>query len=334
MQSYLALAVLFAFLPFVAAHGYVSAIAIDGQWYAGNQPNNYKGPSPIRLVSDIGPVKGATNPDIICGLSAQNAEMVVNANPGSVFSIQWSGGDGVSKWPHNTGPLMTYMASCGSTPCNEFNATGAKWFKIDQLGLSDPSVPTWYQADISSNGDSFDVTLPQNLAPGGYLVRHEIIALHLADTLGGAEFYPMCTQVMVGGSGNGSPSPTVSFPGAYADDDAGIFDPDVFNPGTDYVFPGGAVANLAGTDASMAAPWAGPTVFPSGTSAPAAASPTASRAGSTGTASTPSASAATGTGAGTGGGGAQCALKAQSAGAAQKRHFKRFARRVMSYASH
>lgn len=45
---------------------------------------------------------------------------------------------------------MTYMASCGSTPCNEFNATGAKWFKIDQLGLSDPSVPTWYQADISS----------------------------------------------------------------------------------------------------------------------------------------------------------------------------------------
>lgn len=42
-------------------------------------------------------MKGATNPDIICGLSAQNAEMVVNANPGSVFSIQWSGGDGVSK---------------------------------------------------------------------------------------------------------------------------------------------------------------------------------------------------------------------------------------------
>ena len=56
-----------------------------------------RGPSPIRLVSDIGPVKGATNPDIICGLSAQNAEMVVNANPGSVFSVQWSGGDGVSK---------------------------------------------------------------------------------------------------------------------------------------------------------------------------------------------------------------------------------------------
>ena len=108
------LAFVFAFLPLVAAHGYVSAIGIDGTWYAGNQPNNYKGeflstwtpatmlnaslgPSPIRLISDIGPVKGADNPDIVCGLSAQYAEMIVNANPGSVFSVQWSGGDGVSK---------------------------------------------------------------------------------------------------------------------------------------------------------------------------------------------------------------------------------------------
>ena len=45
MQTFLAitLALIFAFLPLVSAHGYVKAIAIDGQWYAGNQPNNYKG---------------------------------------------------------------------------------------------------------------------------------------------------------------------------------------------------------------------------------------------------------------------------------------------------
>ena len=55
------------------------------------------GPSPIRLIADIGPVKGASNPDLMCGLSAKNAQMVVPANPGSVFSVQWSGGDGVSK---------------------------------------------------------------------------------------------------------------------------------------------------------------------------------------------------------------------------------------------
>ena len=55
----------------------------------------------------------------------------------------------------------------------------------------------------------------------------QIIALHLAVSVGGAEFYPMWAQVMIGGNGNGSPSPTVSFPGAYSDTDPGIYDPDV-----------------------------------------------------------------------------------------------------------
>ncbi|KAJ3551901.1 hypothetical protein NM688_g4443 [Phlebia brevispora] len=220
---------IFATLSSVSAHGFVSQIGIDGKWYPGSPPSNYspsKGPSPIRQISDINPVKGSSNPDLMCGLSAQKAELVVPANPGSVFSVQWVGSTtGASNWPHNTGPLMTYMASCGSTSCSEFDPTGAKWFKIDELGLkSDGS--TWYQSDIM-NGDAYEVTLPQNLAPGGYLIRHEIIALQLATSLGGAEFYPMCTQVMIGGSGNGVPSPTVSFPGAYSDNDPGIFDPNV-----------------------------------------------------------------------------------------------------------
>lgn len=54
------------------------------------------GPSPIRLVDDIGPVKGASKSDLNCGLGAALAEMVVPANPGSVLSILWSGGDGTS----------------------------------------------------------------------------------------------------------------------------------------------------------------------------------------------------------------------------------------------
>ena len=32
---------------------------------------------------------------------------------------------------------------------------------------------------------------------------------------------------MIGGNGNGTPNPTVSFPGAYSDTDPGIYDPDV-----------------------------------------------------------------------------------------------------------
>lgn len=56
--------------------------------------NFFSAPSPIRLINDIGPVKGASNDDLMCGLSAQKAEMVVPANPGSKVSFQWVGGGG------------------------------------------------------------------------------------------------------------------------------------------------------------------------------------------------------------------------------------------------
>ena len=169
-----------------------------------------------------------------------------------------------SKWPHNTGPMLTYMANCGPTPCNKFDISGAKWFKISQDGRVGS---TWAQAglstfsklfspfNISFHHPSFSLVvtggvaksfIPKNLAPGNYLVRHEIIALHLATTKGLAEFYPACAQVKVGGSETGGPSPgdLVSIPGAYNDNDPGIFDPSVFDTSVPYVFPGPPIATF------------------------------------------------------------------------------------------
>ncbi|KAI0089795.1 glycosyl hydrolase family 61-domain-containing protein [Irpex rosettiformis] len=313
-------------VQYVNAHGYVDGIAVDGTWYAGNVPNNYKGPSPIRLVNDIGPVKGSDNPDIVCGLSAQKAAMVVSANAGSVLSIQWVGGGGQA-WPHEVGPLMTYMASCGNTPCDQFDPSGAQWFKIDQYGKK-PDGNTWYQADIASNHDRYDVTLPQNLASGGYLVRHEIIALHLGGSLGGAEFYPMCVQIQVGGNGNGAPQSTVSLPGAYNDNDPGIYDPDIYNPGSNYTFPGGPISNLAASAQSMADGESTMPPFPSGTSVSnTPASPTQTQA-QTQTQEPTGAPDSNGSGTGS------CMLKTRSTTVNQRRHFKRFMKRIMPHASH
>lgn len=57
----------------------------------------------------------------------------------------------------------------------------------------------------------------------------QIVALHLGMSAGGAEFYPSCTQVRIGGTGNGVPdaSQEVSFPGGYTDTEPGILVPDV-----------------------------------------------------------------------------------------------------------
>ena len=126
------------------------------------------------------------------------------------------------------GPMMTYMASCGSTTCDKFDSTTAKWFKIQEIGLDSSSPSGWVQAYLM-NGTPANITLPSNLAPGNYLLRHEIIALHLGNIMGGAEFYPSCSQIIVGGSGTGQPSDDelVSLPGAYSDNDPGIYVPSV-----------------------------------------------------------------------------------------------------------
>jgi hypothetical protein len=70
-------------LPSVASHGIVSKVIIDGTTYNANAPSAKPSDSPIRQLSDIGPVKGSNNPSLNCGLDAQLATMVVPANPGS-----------------------------------------------------------------------------------------------------------------------------------------------------------------------------------------------------------------------------------------------------------
>jgi len=64
--------------------------------------------------------------------------------------------------------------------------------------------------------------------------------------MGKAEFYPSCQQINVGGSGTGVPSndQLVSFPGAYSDNDPGIYTPNIFDSSVPYVFPGGPVATF------------------------------------------------------------------------------------------
>jgi hypothetical protein len=86
------------FVPLLAAasayaHGYVATLTIAGKAYKGDSPGGAMDPSVIRQVADVVPVKGATNPDINCGLKAQPAALVASANPGDKVSFDWRGGD-------------------------------------------------------------------------------------------------------------------------------------------------------------------------------------------------------------------------------------------------
>ena len=74
-----------------------------------------------------------------------------------------------------------------------------------------------------------NVTIPSSIAPGDYLLRSELISLQQAVSVGGAEFYPGCIQLSIGGSGSGAPtsSETCKLPGGYSDNDPGIYTPNV-----------------------------------------------------------------------------------------------------------
>jgi len=80
-------------------------------------------------------------------------------------------------------------------------------------------------------------TVPKATPDGRYLVRVESIALHLAQSPGGAQFYISCGQVNITGGGNGTPGPLVAFPGAYKANDPGLIWPN--SPArTSYTPPG------------------------------------------------------------------------------------------------
>jgi cellulase len=67
------------------------------------------------------------------------------------------------------------------------STSGQKWFKVFEDGLD--SSGTWGVDRMISNGGWVDFTMPSCIAPGQYLLRTEIIALHSASKSMGVQFY-------------------------------------------------------------------------------------------------------------------------------------------------
>ncbi|KAJ7366865.1 glycoside hydrolase family 61 protein [Mycena albidolilacea] len=234
--------------PRIAAHGWVASITVAGTTYQGPPIGTSSDlASVIRQVNTNSPVTSVSDPNLACGPNAQLAQDNADANPGDSIAVDWVSTAGA--WFHDVGPMLTYLANCGSASCSEFDAANAMWFKIQQAGRD---ASGWAQAQLNS-GASATLSLPSNLAPGNYLLRHEIIALQNGGSQGGAEFYASCSQLRVGGSGTGAPtsSDLVKIPGAYSATDPGILVDVYSNPNAPYTFPGPPIASfIAGGDST------------------------------------------------------------------------------------
>jgi len=53
-----------------------------------------------------------------------------------------------------------------------------------------------YAYIYTDNGFSWTVKIPSSLAPGSYVLRHEIIGLHSAGSSNGAQNYPQVSSVL------------------------------------------------------------------------------------------------------------------------------------------
>lgn len=126
-----------------------------------------------------------------------------------------------------------------------------QFFKIHEGGLY-PDMKWATDRMIAASG-VWNATIPHDIQPGTYIVRHEILALHFATMHSnaaiyggvGPQFYVSCYNVKVTGSGTATP-PGVTFPGAHQPSDPGLVF-DIFMNNPQYPIPGPKVYSPVGT---------------------------------------------------------------------------------------
>ncbi|SPO06236.1 related to endoglucanase IV precursor [Cephalotrichum gorgonifer] len=229
----------------VSAHGFVTEIVIDGESHVGYNPTI----APWQAVQDsIGWQNWATDtgfvngfqvqdPDIICHLNSTNAPITARIAAGSDISLRWSA------WADSHhGPIIDYIANCNGD-CTSVDKTTLEFVKIAESGQFElgagGGTPGYWAADtLFETNLTWVVTIPESLAPGNYVLRHEIIALHGAYEEGSTQFYPQCINLEITGSGTDSPKGVVGTE-LYKSDDPGVLY-NIYNDETKptYTIPG------------------------------------------------------------------------------------------------
>lgn len=226
-----------------------------------------------------------TNPSVMSCESAGPAPQKLTVAAGSSVMISWVGATGEIKgqggvtaynpWVHAMGPVMNYITSCTNGDCTKFDPTNAGWTKLSHMGIDfsqtisgslktamtnkpEPYHPSsgsglWAMAKLVQDGSKWTINIPSVLAPGEYILRHEIAAVH--NPLGsaassGPQHYISCTNLKVTGSGStklpaGTKSSALYDPnGAFAKFDVNSADPHTFQ------IPGPAVWDQASSGGS------------------------------------------------------------------------------------
>ncbi|KAJ3056541.1 hypothetical protein HK097_006174 [Rhizophlyctis rosea] len=158
------------------------------------------------LNAENSPVTGnaINTADITCGSARPGpAASAITLAAGSTVSAKYNPG------AYHAGPCAVYVQKKGTST----------WAKIHEYLYQGNS---WCSDWITQNGNTYKFTVPSQLESGEYVFRVEHLGLHVAQSAGGAQFYIRCFDAIVTGGGGQTPSPQVSFPGAYSTTTPGV----------------------------------------------------------------------------------------------------------------
>ncbi|KAB5539425.1 family 61 glycosyl hydrolase [Coniochaeta sp. 2T2.1] len=195
----------------------------------------------IRTPSYDGPQTDVNSNNLACNgppNPTTPSKDTIQVTAGSDVTAVWrhtltSGPNDVMDAGHK-GPVMAYLKKV--TDAKSDSGVGGGWFKIQEEGLSNGK---WGTDTVINNKGNHVIRIPECIANGQYLLRAEMIALHGARSVNGAQLYMECAQLNItGGTGTGSPK-TYSIPGIYKSNDPGLL-LDIYNVKQpfSYVIPG------------------------------------------------------------------------------------------------
>lgn len=213
----------------------------------------------VRAPDSDYPIQNVNDASFACNKDLRHKDNTVITIPaGAKVGAWWGHVIGGAQGPNDPdhpiakshkGPILYYLAKVANAATS--GTTGLQWFKVAHDGLNNGK---WAVDTMISNVGWHYFTMPTCIAPGDYLMRVEIIALHGAQSAGGAQHYMECAQIRVTGTGTNKGSNFVSFPGAYKSNDPGITVNIYDNKGTpymggkNYVIPGPAPLQCSGSD--------------------------------------------------------------------------------------
>ncbi|KAL2784416.1 glycoside hydrolase [Aspergillus keveii] len=204
-------ATVFALASFAAGHGFVKNIFINGQDYGGYLVDVYPWTDAPDLIAwsttatDTGYVD--TGHDVICHKGGAPGALSGEVVAGGIVTITWN------QWlSDHKGPVINYLASCKGD-CASVDPNVLEFFKISEMGYVDGG---WATDTLIAQGNSWDVEIPADIKQGGYVLRHEIIALH-----GAFQLYPQCVNLQVIGGGSANPAGTLGVK-LYTGDEPGL----------------------------------------------------------------------------------------------------------------